>query len=81
MRGKTKVYKVLVGKPKGKKPLGRTRRRWEVGIRVDLRGIGWSVWLNTTGSGYGVVASCFECGDEPSISCAAELGSFITYVG
>jgi hypothetical protein len=28
-----KVYKVLVGK----RPLGRTRRRWEVGIRMDLR--------------------------------------------
>jgi hypothetical protein len=35
-----KVYKVLVGKPEGKRPLGRRRRRWEYGIRMDLRQIG-----------------------------------------
>jgi hypothetical protein len=34
------VYKVLVGKPKGKRPLGRPRRRWENGIRMDLGEIG-----------------------------------------
>jgi hypothetical protein len=36
-----KVYKVLVGKPERKRPLGRPRRRWEDGIRMDLRKIGW----------------------------------------
>jgi hypothetical protein len=35
-----KVYKVLVGKPEGKRPLGRPRRRWEDGIRLDLQEIG-----------------------------------------
>jgi hypothetical protein len=35
-----KVYKVLVGKPKGKRPPGRPRHRWEDGIRMDLREIG-----------------------------------------
>jgi hypothetical protein len=35
-----KVYKVLVGKPEGKKPLGRPRHRWENGISMDLREIG-----------------------------------------
>jgi hypothetical protein len=30
----------LVGKPEGKRPLGRPRRRWEDGIRMDLREIG-----------------------------------------
>jgi hypothetical protein len=34
------VYKVWVGKPEGKRPLGRPRRSWEVGIRMDLREIG-----------------------------------------
>jgi hypothetical protein len=34
-----KVYKVLVGKSEGKRPLGRPRRRWEDGIRMDLREI------------------------------------------
>jgi hypothetical protein len=36
-----KVYRVLVGKPKGKRPLGRSRCRWKDGIRMDLREIGW----------------------------------------
>jgi hypothetical protein len=35
-----KVYKVLAGKPERKRPLGRPRRRWEYGIRIDLREIG-----------------------------------------
>jgi hypothetical protein len=35
-----KLYKVSVGKPEGKRPLGRPRRRWEDGIRMDLREIG-----------------------------------------
>jgi hypothetical protein len=34
------LHKVLVGKPEGKRPLGRPRRRWEDGIRMDLREIG-----------------------------------------
>jgi hypothetical protein len=32
------VYRVLVGKPEGKIPLGRLRHRWEDGIRMDLGG-------------------------------------------
>jgi hypothetical protein len=35
-----KVYKVLVGKPEGRRPLERPRRRWEYGIRTDLGEIG-----------------------------------------
>jgi hypothetical protein len=35
-----KVYKVLVGKPEGRRPLGRPRRRWEDGVRMDLGEIG-----------------------------------------
>jgi hypothetical protein len=35
------VYTVLMGKPEGKRRLGRPRRRWENGIRMDLREIGW----------------------------------------
>jgi hypothetical protein len=35
-----KLYKVLVEKPEGKRPLGRPRRRWEDVIRMDLREIG-----------------------------------------
>jgi hypothetical protein len=36
-----KVYRVLVGKPKRKRPLRRRRCRWEDGMRMDLREIGW----------------------------------------
>jgi hypothetical protein len=43
------VYRVLVGRPDGKRPLGRSRRRWEDNIKMDLREIGidganW-IWL------------------------------------
>jgi hypothetical protein len=34
------VYRVLVGKPEGRRPKGRTRRRWEDNIRLDLREVG-----------------------------------------
>jgi hypothetical protein len=50
-----KVYKVLVGKPEGNRPLRRLRRRWEDGIRMDLVETGWvegSVYgVDSTGSG------------------------------
>jgi hypothetical protein len=40
------VYKVLMGKPEGKRPLGSPRRRWEDGIRMDLReGWGSVEWI------------------------------------
>jgi hypothetical protein len=41
MRKKRNAYWILVGKPEGKRPLGRPRRRWEDNIRMDLREIGW----------------------------------------
>jgi hypothetical protein len=47
-----KLCKVLVGKPEGKRPLGRPRYRWEDGIRMDLREIGLGgCGLDSTGSG------------------------------
>jgi hypothetical protein len=41
MGERRKVHRVLVGKPEGKRPLGRPRRRWEDGIRTYLRETGW----------------------------------------
>jgi len=56
------VYGILVGRPEGKRPLGRPRRRWEESIKMDLREIGideanctwlaqdrlqWQVFMNT----------------------------------
>jgi hypothetical protein len=41
MGEKRNAYRLLVRKPEGKRPLGRTRRRWAGNIKVDLREIGW----------------------------------------
>ena len=35
------VYRVLVGKPEEKRPLERSRRRWEDNIKIDLQKVGW----------------------------------------
>jgi len=35
------VHRVLVGRPEGKRPLGRLRRRWEDNIKMDLQEVGW----------------------------------------
>jgi hypothetical protein len=35
------AYSLLVGKPKGRKPLGRPRRRWEDNTKMDLQELGW----------------------------------------
>jgi hypothetical protein len=43
-----RAYMALVGKPEGRRPLGRPRRRWEDNIKMDLRevGCGGSDWIN-----------------------------------
>jgi hypothetical protein len=51
MGDERKLYKVLVGKPEVRRPLGRLRHRWEDGIRMDLREIGWG-GLDVAGSGF-----------------------------
>jgi hypothetical protein len=38
---KRNAYRILVGKPEGKRPLGRPRRRWVDNIKMDLREVGW----------------------------------------
>ena len=38
------VYRVLVRKPEGKRPLGRSSRRWEDNIKMDLQEVGYGVW-------------------------------------
>jgi hypothetical protein len=38
---KKNAYRILVGKPEGKRPLGRPRRRWVDSIKMDLREIVW----------------------------------------
>jgi hypothetical protein len=60
MGERRKVYKVLVGKPEGRRPLERPRRMWEDGVRMDLRETGLGgVWIGfdclRTGTGGGLL--------------------------
>jgi hypothetical protein len=41
MREERNVYQVLIGKSEGKRPLGRSSRRWQDGTRMDFRDTGW----------------------------------------
>jgi hypothetical protein len=47
---------VFVGKPEGRRPLGRPRRRWEDNIKMNLRKMGWGAWTRSillrTGTGF-----------------------------
>jgi hypothetical protein len=43
--GRRDVYRVLVGKPEGKRPLGRSRRRREDIIKTDLQEVGGMDWI------------------------------------
>jgi hypothetical protein len=50
------AYRALVGKPEGRRPLGKPRGRWEYNIKMDLREVGWGsmdwIWLRIgTGGG------------------------------
>jgi len=50
--GKRSVYRVLVGKTEGKRPLGRLRSRWEDNIKMDVQEVGCgSSWLRIGTSG------------------------------
>jgi len=60
------VYRVLVGRPEGKRPLGRHGCRWEDNFKLDLREIRIGSELHSTGSGYGPLTGFCEHGDEPS---------------
>jgi hypothetical protein len=61
------VYRVLVGRPEGKRPLGRPWRRWKHDIKMDLRDIGIDKGdLDSGGSGYCQMAGFCEHSDEPS---------------
>ena len=48
------VYRVLVGKPEGRRPLGRPRRRWVDNIRLDLQEVGWGYvdWIRLAQDGH-----------------------------
>jgi hypothetical protein len=62
------VYRVLVGKPEGKRPLGRPRRRWEDNIKMDLRemGIDGANWIRLAQDMAHPLVGFFEPGNESS---------------
>jgi len=62
------VYRVLMGKPEGRRPLARPRRRWVDNIRMDLQevGCGYMDWIGL--AQLGQLADACECGNEPSDS-------------
>ena len=72
--------RVWVGNPKGRRPLGRPRHRWEHNIKMDLQKVGWGHELDRSGSEYGRVAGTCECGNEHSgsIKCVEFLDSLKT---
>jgi hypothetical protein len=43
MGEKRGAYRILVGRPEGRRPLGRPRRRWEDNIKMDLQEVGWGM--------------------------------------
>jgi hypothetical protein len=53
MGEKRNPYRILVGNPEGKRPLGRQRPRWVNNIKMDLREIGWDVmdWIDLAQDG------------------------------
>jgi len=61
------VYRVLLGKSEGRRPLGRPRRRWVDNIRMDLQevGCGYMDWIGLVRDRDKVADAC-ECGNEPS---------------
>jgi hypothetical protein len=74
MGEKRNVYRVLMGKAEGKRPLERPSCRWEDEIRMDLREIGWvaveCIELAQDGDRWWAVC---EHGDEPSVSISLEI--------
>jgi hypothetical protein len=46
MGEKTDSHRILVGRPEGRRPLARPRRRWEDNIKMDLQDVGWGMdWI------------------------------------
>ena len=70
------VYRFLVGKPEGRRQLGRRKRRWEDNTELDLQevGCGDKDWIDVAQDGDKVAGTC-DCGNEPSGS--VKLGEFL----
>jgi hypothetical protein len=67
------AYRVLVGRPDGKRPVGRPRHRWVDNIKMDLQYVGW-VGMDWVALAQDRVGTC-ECRSEPSGS--IKCGDFL----
>jgi hypothetical protein len=66
MGGRRGVYRVLVGKPGGKRPLGRPRHRLEDNIKTNIQDVGCCMnWIEVVHDRDRFAGTC-ECGNEPS---------------
>jgi hypothetical protein len=69
------AYRVLVGKPDGKRPLERRRRRWEDDIKMDLQELGYGGWTGLCWFSVGTGGGHCECGNKHSGS--IKCGEFL----
>jgi hypothetical protein len=69
------TYRVLVGRPEGRRPLGRPRRRWKDNTKMDFQELVWGMGWIELAQYKDRVAGCCECGNEPpgSIKCGEFL--------
>jgi hypothetical protein len=73
------VYKILMGKLEGKRPLGSPRRRWENGIRADFREMDWGECrVDVVGSGLGNGDTLLGMRCKPADSGTTDLVDFLT---
>ena len=64
-----------MGKPEGKRPLERPRRRWEDNIKMDLQEVGCGVWTESRWLWIVQVAGTCDCRNEPPVS--IKCGEFL----
>jgi hypothetical protein len=69
------AYRALVGRPEGRRPLERPRRRWEDNIKIDLTVVGWGGKTGSILHRLGRVAGYCERDNEPL--CSIECGKFL----
>ena len=65
--GRSDIFRFLLGKPEGRRPIGRSGHEWKYKIRVNLQHVVFGMnGLACSGSGKGQLAGTCECGNEPS---------------
>jgi hypothetical protein len=77
MRERRGAYRVLVGKPEGRRLLERHRRRWEGNIKMYLREVGWEDldWIDLAQDRDRIGIGCCECGHE--LPCFIKCGEIL----